>query len=305
MFKKFERKLEEADDLGGGGAGGIGDETPPVDDGGAPPVDDGGAPPAEFTGPAWAKDLQLDADILNDPSLKAINDVQSLTKSYVHAQKRIGQKGTIIPTENSTSEEWDTFHQKMGVPLKAEEYNEAMKFTSREEGGQFDDGFNQQFAAKAHELRVQPSQAKEMYDFFNDQAKSTAENFMETTQAGQQEKLNELMDTYGEDAYNANLTKAMKYVNEELGEETLAYLKESGLGKDAKIVDILMKSANKFYGEEKIPQGETPSSLSKDQAQKEINDAMANSADPYLNSSHPDHGRRVKEIQKYFAILDK
>jgi len=304
MFKKFERKLEEADDLGGG-AGGIGDDAPPIDDGGAPPVDDGGTPPAEFTGPAWAKDLQLDADILNDPSLKAINDLQSLTKSYVHAQKRIGQKGTIIPTENSTSEEWDTFHQKMGVPLKAEEYTEAMKFTSREEGGQFDDSFNQLFASKAHELRVQPSQAKEMYDFFNDQAKSTAENFMETTQAGQQEKLNDLMNSYGEDAYNANLTKAMKYVNEELGEETLTYLKESGLGKDAKIVDMLMKTASKFYKEGDIPAGESPTSLSKDQAQKEINDAMANPADPYLNSSHPDHSRRVKEIQKYFAILDK
>ena len=301
MFKRFERKLNEAGGIGDDGGAG----APPVDDGGVdtPPVDDGGAP--EYTGPEWARDMELDADILNDPSLKAIQDIQSLTKSYVHAQKRIGQKGTIIPTENSTTEEWDTFHQKMGVPLEADKYNEAMKFTSREEGGQFDEGFNQQFAAKAHELRVQPSQAMEMYNFFNEQAKSTAENFMETTQATQQEQLNDLQNTYGEDAYNANLTKAMKYVREELGEESMEYLKSSGLGRDAKVVDMLMKTANKFYKEGDIPAGETPSAMSKDQAQKEINDAMANPADPYINSSHPDHARRVKEIQKYFAILDK
>lgn len=310
MFRNYGRLLfspEDGDGGQGGGAAGLDDTTPPVDDGGTPPVDDGGTPPVDDGGvdiPEWARDLELDSDIAGDPSLKVFKDVKSLAKSYVHAQKKLGMKGVMIPTENSTQEEWDTFYQKVGVPLEQDKYKETLGLKAQE-GSSFDEAFNNSFAEKALELRVAPDKAKQMYEFFNEQATSKANTYLESNKAQEQEALNALMDTYGADAYNAGLSKALKYIGEELGKDSLEYLKESGLGRNAKVVDMFIKTANAFYKEDKLPTGGSSTVISKEEAQKEINMAMANPSDPYLNANHPDHKRRVDEIQKYFTILDK
>jgi len=286
-----------------GEAGGLGGEAPTGGDI-APDlvVDDG----ASMEGvPEWARSLEVDADILQDPSLKAIGDVNSLAKSYVHAQRKIGQKGVMLPTENSTKEEWDTFHQKTGVPLEQQDYMSKVEFPSQEEGTSFNDSFNESFVQKAHELRIRPDQASQMYKFFNEQAQSTSTNFAADMEAQRQAGLDELRDTLGEDAYGVQLTKAGQLIKEELGSEFNEYLQETGLGKDPKLVGAFMKLASKYYKEEAIPRADGKGALSKDQMSQEINTAMGNFDDPYHRTDHPDHKRRVDEIQRMFAKLEK
>lgn len=300
-MKRKHLLLNEDDGTGsqgdGGGAGGL-DDTPPAD----PPAEpSGGAePPADVSGPEWAKGFKLDAEILNDPALQAIGDVEALTKSYVHAQRKIGQKGVLLPSENSTKEEWDTFYQKTGVPLEEQTYS--AKFEFKEEGA-FDSGFNEDFVKKAHELRIHPSQAAQMYEFFENKSTTTAENFQKDMEEKSQQQLDALREQYGPDAYDVHLAKAQKLIKEEGGEEFLGYLKESGLGRNAQVVDAFMKIANKFYGEEKIPRGKSDAAVTRDQAQQEINLVMGNFDDPYHRADHPDHKRRVDEVNKYFAKL--
>lgn len=255
--------------------------------------------------PEWARSLKVDQDILKDPSLKAINDVDSLAKSYVHAQRKIGQKGVIMPNENSTKEEWDTFYQKAGVPLEEQDYRSKLEFPSQEEGSSFDDHFNEDFARKAHELRIRPDQATDMYKFFNEQAQNKVKSFQENLESTRQEELNKIMNEMGEEAYNVQLSKAGKLIKEEVGEDFYEYLTNSGLGTDPKIVKAFMKLSQKMYNEEPLPMGKGSGAMTKDQIQNEINLAMGNYDDPYHKPDHPDHKRRVDEIQKLFAKLDK
>jgi hypothetical protein len=303
MFRRYGIRLMEEAAMEGASAGGLGD-------GGAPQAEDITPEATVDEGvdlsnvPAWARELKVDAEILQDPSLKAINDLDSLAKSYVHAQRKIGQKGVILPGENSTQEEWDTFYQKTGVPLEEQEYGSQVNFGESGEKT-FDENFNADFVKKAHELRIRPDQASQMYKFFNEQANTTAEHFQAENAEKQQAALNELRDSLGEDAYNVRLSKASQLINEELGAEFNEYLQKSGLGKDAKVVEAFMKLANKMYGEEKIPTQTGGSVMTKDQMQNEINLAMGNFDDPYHKPNHPDHQRRVKEIQKFFAKLEK
>jgi hypothetical protein len=302
LFSKH--RILMAEEMGGeapnGGAGGLGGDV-------APPAEPTGdqAPPSEFRGPEWAKDLELDADILNDPALKAIGDINALTKSYVHAQRKIGQKGTLIPNENSTQEEWDTFYQKVGVPLEEQEYATKLELPTDGEAAVFDESFNQEFIKKAHELRVRPDQASTMYKFFQEQAANTTNNYMEEMQQKQQEQLDGLMNELGPEAYNVKLSKATKFIKEEVGEEFAKYLGESGLGKDANLVKAFMAAADKFYKEDKLPASPSNPSMTVSDIEKEINDAIGNPKDPYRNPAHPDHQRRVKEIQGYFAKLEQ
>jgi hypothetical protein len=297
--------LRNEDDGSGGGAAGLDGDVAPADIVTPPPAEQPPEGSSDTAAPAWAKDLGLDADILGDPSLKAITDLNSLAKSYVHAQRKIGQKGVIIPSENSTKEEWDTFYQKVGVPLDDKAYVEKVKLPSKEDGAQFNEEFNSEFIKKTHELRVKPEQASKMYEFFNEKAKTQAESFKQEMETQAQEGLNKLRDTYGEDAYNVKLSKAVKLAKEEVGEDFIGYLKETGLGKNPKVVDALIKLADKFYSEDPLPKGHSTAATSKQDAEREINRAMGDFDDPYHKSNHPDHKRRVEEIQKFFAILEK
>jgi hypothetical protein len=294
--------MQEAGDADGGSAGGLGGEAPPQDEL-TPELTPDENVSMEGV-PEWARSLEVDKEILADPSLKAINDINSLAKSYVHAQRKIGQKGVLMPNENSTKEEWDTFYQKAGVPLEEQDYVNKVELMSGEEGSAFDEGFNENFLKKAHELRIRPDQASQMYRFFNEQAQGKTQQFTQEMEQQRQEGLNQLMDTLGEDAYNVQLSKASKLIKEELGEEFNGYLQETGLGKDPKVVEAFMKLATKYYSEEAIPTAKGGSAMTKDQMQQEINLAMGNFDDPYHRPEHPDHKRRVDEIQKYFAKME-
>lgn len=293
--------LREEAEEGGDLAGGLGGESTPTENITPEPTADEGV---DLSGvPEWAQSLKVDKDILTDPSLKAINDLDSLAKSYVHAQRKIGQKGVLMPTENSTKEEWDTFYQKMGVPLEEQDYQSKVEFGTEGEST-FTEEFNKDFLRKAHELRIRPDQASQMYKFFNEQAQSTTQSFQAQMEEENQQGLNQLRDTLGGDAYSVQLTKASQLIKEELGEDFSGYLQETGLGKNPKIVEAFMKLATKFYNEEPVPRAEGRSALTKDQMQHEINLAMGNFEDPYHKPDHPDHKRRVDEVQKYFAKME-
>ncbi len=265
------------------------------------PVDDSNT---DFVGPAWAKDLKLNVEreILVDPALGPITDLNSLVKSYVHAQRKIGQKGVLIPSENSSKEEWDDFYQKVGVPLEEQKYLDSVKFDK--EKVKLDEGFQKEFLKMAHNLRMQPKQAQQVFEFFDNQAKSTSERFMKQTEETMQQELDKLRDEWGPDAYNAKLGKTAQYIKETIGQDFLTYLGQSGLGKNAQIVKAFASIADKYYKEDNIPSGST-STMTISDIQKEINTIMSNFDDPYHKSSHSDHKRRVDEVHELFAKLDK
>ena len=300
-FKAPQLVMQEAPDAGGGSAGGLGSEPAEAEELTPEVTPDENV---DMSGvPEWAHSLEVDKDILLDPSLKAINDVNSVAKSYVHAQRKIGQKGVLLPNENSTQEEWDTFYQKTGVPLEEQDYISKVEFAA--EGEQLlGQTFNEGFIKKAHELRIRPDQATQMYQFFSESAKSSSENFSSQIEEQRQEGLNQLRDSLGEDAYNVQLTKASQLIKEELGDEFSGYLQETGLGKDPKVVGAFMKLATKFYKEDPIPTGQSRSGMTKDEMQAEINNALGNFDDPYHKPNHPDHKRRVKEVQNFFAKME-
>lgn len=283
------------EDPGGLGSGG-GTPNP-----GTPPE----TPPSDFTGPEWARDLNLslEPEILSDPALGPITDINSLVKSFVHAQRNIGRKGVLIPTDNAPKEEWDAFYQKVGVPLEEQKYKESIQFG---ENKIFDDNFNSEFLKKAHELRVHPKQAQELYNFFGNQTKTTSESFLQQQQEQMQQELNELQQKWGPEAYGVKLAKAEQYLKETAGDDFLKYLAKSGLGKNAKIVEAFVSIAEKSVNEPNLPQNSNPTfGMTPDEIEKEINRAIADPNDPYRKPGHPDHQRRVNEIQNLFKKQDE
>ena len=63
----------------------------------------------------------LAEDIKTDKSLASIKDVNSLAKSYIHAQKLVGVEKIPLPNKHATEEDWNVVFDKLGRPKSAEE----------------------------------------------------------------------------------------------------------------------------------------------------------------------------------------
>lgn len=304
MFKKF-MLMNAAGGLGDGGAGTGGDNGGNgADNGGG--ANNGGS--NEYVGPAWAKEWEgvadLGAELLNDPSLKVFESPTALLKSYVHAQKQLGKKGTMIPDQNSTKEEWDQFYQKVGVPLEDTKYKEALKLPEKE-ANTLGDEFNGAFIKLAHESRVKPDQAQKMYDFFNSQVKSNQEKLSTEYSQKTQAELDALRDEWGAEAYGVKLTKAEAFLKETAGEDFVKFLGTTGLGKNVNMVKAFAAMADKYMSEGEIPNGNATYGQTISEIEKSVNQIMGDLKDPYYNPNHPDNKRRVDEVLAMNRKIDQ
>lgn len=307
MFKRFLLQAPEGDS----GAGGIGGETGGTGtaDGGSPGDggtggDPAGTPPGEYVGPEWAKDWKdVEAGLLNDPSLKAIQTPAALIKSYVHAQRNQGRDKVILPGKNSTKEEVDQFYQKLGVPLDEQKYLESVKFDK--DKNYLGEDIGKEYAKQAHDLRIMPDKAVKLYEFIADKTKAQQDRAVQEHAAQTQSDLDGLRDKLGEDAYKVKLTKATSFLKENSTPEFLEMLGKSGLGKNAVLVDAFMKMADKFSKEESLPGGDENLTLTIGEMQGEINTMMGDFKGPYHNTSHPDHKRQVQHMLDLQTKVDK
>ena len=64
----------------------------------------------------------LSDDIKGDASLENINDINSLAKGYVHAQRMVGADKIALPGKYATEDDWQQVYTKLGRPDSPENY---------------------------------------------------------------------------------------------------------------------------------------------------------------------------------------
>lgn len=247
--------------------------------------------------PEWLPE-GVDESVQLDPSLRAIKDLPTLVKSYVHAQKQMGKKGVQIPTKDSSREEWDAFYQKMGKPTTLEEFT-----VNKAEDAVASDEFLNEFKQKAFENNLLPNQAQAMFDFLNAHTVAGQQALEAQKQEEIEAGVNKLRQEWGE-AFDQNLHKARAAVDEFGGDQFRAYLTEMGLDNDPTLVKAFAKIGETFLKEDNFTGDSKPSyALSPEEAQQKINGYMADFNGPYYNKQHADHNRVVQEVQKLFKAM--
>lgn len=290
--------MEQTD---GGATGGTslmgGDITPPVDDMTVPPTDD--TPPAAPDLPEWLKGLELESDLVSDPSLKAIKDMPTLVKSYVHAQRKMGADKIVLPNKNSTNEEWLQLYHKLGLPTDFGEYKVDVEEST------IDEEFTEGFRKLAYEQKLLPQQANELYGYINNQIKSVNERLLNSQQSELENGINALKEEWGE-AFEQNVFKAKATVKEFGGPEFQKYLNESGLGNDPRLIKVFSHIGAKFFQEDSFAGDSKPAyAMSPSDAQAKINQITGDFGGAYYNSMHPDHNRIVDEVAKLYEMVSR
>lgn len=286
MLGKFYLLMNGEPDAGGGGSllGGTGGGDPAPAGDPAPPADPGSNIPDFLKGmePEW----------VNDPIMKDVRDVPTLVKNYVNTKKLVGQKGYVLPNQNSSEDDWNNLFKAIGLPETTENY----KYEGQED---LDPDFIKGFNETAHKAGILPKQAQQLMGFYKEMMQKVdtdlANEHKETIAQG----LNNLKQEWGE-AFPKKLQMAQGVLKTFGDESMVKYLNESGLGNDINLIKLLNKIGESM--KEDTFQNNVVSDFHKSpaEAQAEINEIMTDKNHPYWNPDHQDHKKMVGHMQKLF-----
>lgn len=237
----------------------------------------------------------LPEDIKSDPSLKAIQDVDSLAKSYVHSQRMLGADKVHIPNKYATDTEWRSFYHKAGLPEEVKDYELSSG------NAEVDKDFFQDYKKASHEAGVLPSQAQKMFNWHMEKAAAESETQAKRQTEFIESNINTLKTDWGA-AYDSKIKSAQAAINH-FGDPVLRqHLETTGLGNDSKLIKVFSKigetlSDDNFKGESSTGNyGNTP-----EQATHKINEIMANPKHAYFDRQHPEHKKALEDMQRLFT----
>lgn len=280
------------------GSGGNNPPPAPPEGGNPPPAEgsgkpsDEGAPPAEGGkgSPPEAGDWRssLPEDLREDPALKHIGDVQSLAKSYVHAQKMVGADKVTIPAKNADPSSWREVWHRLGLPREADQYEiEAPE------------GVNEEFVSGlkkvAFESGVLPEHAAKLMTYVKEQADAANEKMDAENKAFIEKNMDSLKKHWG-NSFEKNLGLANVALKSLGDPEINKWLDATGLKSDPMVIRLMGLIGGKYYKEDPMYQGDT--SITPSDAQSEINRIMGDPKHPYFDKSHPEHRSAVSEMAR-------
>lgn len=311
----FEFLLKLLNDQSGNisltGDGGGGD-PPPADGGGDPAPPSGGEPPAppvsdpepSITPEPAPNDflVGLEDDIKNDPSLKVFMDadgkfnVPNALKSYVHAQRKMGEKGIHIPTKASTPEDWDNFHNMMR-DADIEKYE--IKNTL-EDGQTLDDEMFTGFKALAHKSGLTSEQAQNMLNWYNEKTTNVIGENQKQADSAYEKEANTLKSDWG-DGFKNEMKMAQRAIREFGDDKLIKSLKETGLDKNITLIRLFNKIGHGLMEDKFDTESHGDFGITKSDAERKINAIMGDQTHAYWNADHASHKNAVDEMQKLTA----
>lgn len=295
MKKFFMIQAPEGDLLtGGGNQGSPGAPATPPAAPAAPATPPAAPAPTPFAWPEnWKDGL---GDLAKDPTLGSINDIPSLAKSYIHAQKMVGKDKIIIPDQFATPEDWNKqVWSKLGLPESADKY----EFKAPEGT---DPAFLSKFKEFALKGGILPKQAEGLFDFYTNYTKEVIQAQDNENKQMFDSAVADLKKEFGT-AYEKKLGVASNFFNTVADDATKKLFQETGLGNNPAVIKLFAKIAAMNGEDQFVPSHEKGNlGLTPAEAQTKINEIMGNKEHPYFNKQHPNHANAVAEVGKLFAM---
>jgi len=248
----------------------------------------------------------LDEDIANDPSLKVFiqdNKINygNLMKSYVHAQRKMGQKGTILPDKTSSEEDWNSFYNQLR-PSDLEEYK---LNPSLAEGQELDQEFHDGFRAIAHKSGLSAKQAEQVLAWQHNRTKEINDVSKQKEEAAYQDEVKGLRAEWGE-GFDNEFNLAKRAMKEFIGDDEglLKAVNDSGMSTSVPMIRLMNKIGKSLMQEDNLLNIENHSNfnMTPQQAEAKIAKIMGDKSNPYWDANHAEHKFVVEEVQKLMAM---
>ncbi len=252
---------------------------------------------------------QLAEDLRQEASLQSFKDINSLAKSYVHAQKMIGSS-VRLPSKDSTPEQiaefYDkikdlpnianledrsTLYTKLGRPESPDKYNYGLPQELTENNQTLNE-----FSKVAHELGLNNEQAAKIANFQVQRELQAMEQF----KADQIEGEKILKQQWGSEYDNklAQARAAAKMFATKYPDQVKALLSMPTIGNNPAFLDMLSKAGSSL-----IEQGHVQGlkSIQISNAAEKLKAIKSNPA--FGNSMDPSHNKLIAEYNDLAAIV--
>ena len=235
----------------------------------------------------------------NDPNIEKFTEIDALAKSYINATKMIGQDKVVIPTNNSTEDQWNEVYDKLGRPESAEKYS----LDAKSKVVSLDDNAVKQFAETSHKLGLNNKQAQGLLEFYKQNMEGTAQQAKVDTETAQAQAEQELRSEWGRE-FDTKVKQAGSLAKANMKPEILDMTLSNGtrLGDHPEIIKGFAKIAG-MMSEDKIVSTESESVQSNQSIQDEIDTIINDKASPYWNKGHPNHDKQVQQVYTLREML--
>jgi len=235
----------------------------------------------------------------NDPNIQKFTEIDALAKSYINATRMIGQDKVVIPTNNSTEDQWNEVYDKLGRPESAEKYS----LDAKSKVVSLDDNAVKQFAETSHKLGLNNKQAQGLLEFYKQNMEGTAQQAKIDTETAQAQAEQELRSEWGRE-FDTKVKQASSLAKANIKPEILDMTLSNGtrLGDHPEIIKGFAKIAG-MMSEDKIVSTESESVQSNQSIQDEIDTIINDKASPYWNKGHPNHDKQVQQVYTLREML--
>jgi len=251
----------------------------------------------------------LPEELRKEPSLSTFKDVGSMAKSYVEAQKLIGNKRIALPGEKATDAEWDSFYSQIGRPETHDKYEDVV--LKDEKGNVLIEPDKEQAAELKkffHKMGLSTKQARMMQEYSLQYLHKNQGAAEAMKQAEAQKQLDSLKQEWG-DKFGANVDTARAVITKFGGDkagEIQAFLNDSGLGNNAQLVRLLSSIGSSIL-EDTSRRGPGGSGLPITDSTRAQNEIQVLSADQDFqktlgNNQAPGHAQALERWRSLFAI---
>jgi hypothetical protein len=234
----------------------------------------------------------ISEEFRNDPNIEKFTEIDSLAKSYINATKMIGQDKLVIPTNNSTEDQWNEVYSKLGRPESADKYS----LDATSETVQMDEGAIKSFAEQSHKLGLNNKQAQGILEYYKNNMEGTAQQSRIDTETAQTQAEQQLRQEWGRD-FEGKVKQAGALAKANIDPEVLDMTLSNGtrLGDHPDIIKGFAKIAG-MMSEDKILSTESENVNTTKDIESEISTIMNDKNGPYWNRQHPDHDKMVQQV---------
>lgn len=234
----------------------------------------------------------LSEELRDIPALRTFKDVESLAKSYVHAQGLLGKK-----IQEMTPDELNAAFGRMngapesvdGYDLKAEMDPDTLVF----------------FKKLSHELKLSPAQAAQLVGKFEKIDRNTREMTIKEKEQAKLDAINILKDDYGKHV-DDKIKLAKKAIAELGGPDLVEDLELRGLLNDPKLIKAFVKAGEGLLESDLVgTTGLGSFSMTPEQARRARDQKLMSNEfrEAYFNERHPAHKGAVAEMNELYEII--
>lgn len=222
--------------------------------------------------------------------------IEDMGRSYQSLEKLLGREKVPVPTSDEDDEGWNRWYAAMGRPEDPEKYE--FKRPDLPTDLPYDEDTEKAFRNWAHQNGLNRKQANNLYDAF---VKTQVERHAEYHNHQKQSRAKIEIDLRREhgSAYEGKVNLAKTAIREFADPDYLAWLDESGMGNDPRMIRAWIKVGEKMTGETQL-RGKPVQEAQPADLDRAIADFRDKFKEALWNKDHPNHEQRNKELRKLY-----